>query len=113
MRKTTITFFLFLCLRASLFAASASSEIISESTQLNSIKQSIEAIKKDDSNNSYTFMLDQVVMQQHSLANHGKKTPYFYTNNRLLISDIISMVVEKPQGIITTQITDGKMGIYR
>jgi len=105
------SFMFFFILHGYILATPANSDDLSDSNKLNSVKQIIEAIKKDDSNSSYTSMIDHLVMPQHSLSHRHVSSAYFYTDNRLLISDIISMVVERPQGIIRRP--DGIIGIYR
>jgi hypothetical protein len=84
-----------------------------ENSSLVLAKQIIEAIKKDENNTSYTTMIDQTVMKQHTLSQHEKNQPYFYTNNRSVISEIISMVVERPDNVIDEINQNGNLKIYR
>jgi len=74
-------------------------------------KQMIQAIKRDDSNISYTTMINQVVMPKYRFSSHKDDSPYFYTDKRDLISEIVSMVVERPHGVMKN--SEDVIAIYR
>lgn len=82
------------------------------SEQLDLAKQRIQAIKRDDNNISYTAMINQVVMPKYTLSSHEDNSSYFYTDKREIVSEIISMVVEKPHGVMNKN-SEGVIGIYR
>jgi len=81
--------------------------------QIDTARKIVDFIKKDISNRSYTNMIDSVVMTQNSLDQHAANAPYFYTDNRDLISEIVSEVVENPDGVINDIGENGKIGLYR
>lgn len=110
----------FSCERAVFFLISfflnthvARGNMINQHLSLREAKEIIEFIKKDGTNHSFTNMIDDVVMKKHLLNSHEPKQPYFYTNNRLIISEIISMVLERPDGVVNETTTTGILKIYR
>lgn len=76
-------------------------------------KQLIESIKKDRMNNSYTSMVDNVVMEKYTLSKRTANDPYFYTDRREVITEIISMVLENPDKVIDEAAKTGVIKIYR
>ncbi|MDF3033143.1 MAG: hypothetical protein K0R76_97 [Alphaproteobacteria bacterium] len=81
--------------------------------QLDWAKGLIKAIEQDDANTSFTTMIDKIVMNTYSLAHYKPSLPCFYTNDRMVISTILTMVVERPDGVINSALEKNIIGIYR
>jgi hypothetical protein len=48
---------------------------------------------------SFSEMIDNQIMSQHTLSRHQPGSPYFKTDSRDTISELITSVVEKPDGV--------------
>lgn len=77
------------------------------------VEKLIENIKKDETNGSFRQMIADKVMSEHTLARHGKNQPYFYSNDPYVITDIINLALEGPDGIIDETATTGLLKVYR
>lgn len=80
---------------------------------LSIVKNLLEAIKDDGSNDSFRRMIQDNIMNEHTLSHHGSNQPYFYSDNRDVITDIINRVLEEPEGMIDETATAGFLKIYR
>lgn len=76
-------------------------------------EQLIKSIKQDETNHSFTLMLNDKVMKEHTLNSHKEGQPYFYTDKRHNVSEIVGMVLERPSGVIDETATTGFLKIYR
>ena len=70
-----------------------------ENPFLNVLKERLNLFLKQQGSPSFTKMINEQVMSKHTLSRHQKGLPYFNTDDREIISEILIMVVEKPDGI--------------
>jgi len=84
-----------------------------KSSSLSIAKQALKNIKKDEANNSYAIMINDLIMKEHTLNNHRTDQPYFYTDRREIITEIVSMVLENSGGVINEIAKTGIIKIYR
>lgn len=92
---------------------SALGAVLEDEASLSIAKQLIENIKNDKTNSSYDDMIVNKIMHEHSLNHHEKNQPFFYSNDRYVITDIINLVLNNPGGIIDETATTGRLKIYR
>ena len=76
------------------------------------VKKLISSIKNDETNYSFKAMIDKI-MEEHALSRHGSNQPYFYSDDVYVITDIINLVLDDPEGIIDETAATGILKIYR
>src|SRR3990167_4108076 len=83
-----------------------------DGSSLLTVKKLISSIKNDETNSSFKAMIDKI-MAEHALSRHGSNQPYFYSDDAYVITDIIHLVLEDPEGIIDETADTGILKIYR
>jgi hypothetical protein len=71
----------------------------------------MQTIKDDSDYHSYDDMLDEV-KAEHTIKYHKPNAPFFYTNDKYVLKDIITMVMIDPNGIFDGT-KNGILQVYR
>lgn len=103
-------FFVLICL---LFNAPALGAGREDEASLRLVQTLVENIKQDNANDSFRQMILDKVMNEHTLSRHAKNQPYFYSDDSYVITDIINLLLDEPDGIIDETATAGLLKIYR
>lgn len=80
-----------------------------ESRQL--VVDLLQAIQDDSDNHSYEDMLSDV-KTEHTIKYHKPNAPFFYSNDKYVIKDILTMVMIDPNAIID-ETKSGILKVYR
>ena len=88
------------------------SNILKDEHSLSIVKKVIQQIKDDPDNPSYRNMLEDA-RAEHSIKYHLPNRPFFYSNDRYVIKDIIDLVLDEPDGIVDNSKKTGIVMVYR
>ncbi len=83
-----------------------------DEASLSIAKKLISNIKADETNYSFRSMMGKI-MEEHALSRHGRNQPYFYSDDAYVITDIVNLVLDDPEGIIDETADTGILKIYR
>jgi hypothetical protein len=104
------SFFYIFCL--TFLNAAAFSAILEDDPSLKVAKNVLNQIKDDPKYHSFQDMLDDV-KGEHSIKYHKPNAPFFYSNDHIVMEDIIKLVLEDPDGIVDQTKTKGTFIVYR
>ncbi len=85
---------------------------LSDEPSLLIAKKLISNIKNDETNYSFRTMIGKI-REEHALSRHGRNQPYFYSDDAYVITDIVNLVLDDPEGIIDETAEAGVLKIYR
>ena len=88
-------------------------KIVCDDDTINLVIDLVKSMKADKSNDSWDDMISDRVMKEHTLISHKPNKPFFYSNDKYVITDIINLVLEDPDGVFDETKSSGILKIYR
>ncbi|MBX9805583.1 MAG: hypothetical protein K2Y18_07525 [Alphaproteobacteria bacterium] len=86
---------------------------VDDEATISLVKELVKKMKEDPTNGSWDDMISDTVMKQHTLTLHKPNNPYFYSDDKYVITDIIDLVLDDPDGVYDETKTSGTLKIYR
>jgi hypothetical protein len=85
--------------------------VLVDAQSLQLVVNLMKTIKDDKDYHSFHNMMDDV-KAEHTIKYHKPNAPFFYTNDKIVLKDIVTLVMRNPSGIIDDT-KNGHLKVYR